>query len=381
VTEPPAEHPGPSPAEPSAGGPGDLPPTVDRRRLLLGGGLGGALLLGGAALGRGRGDAGSDGTRATDVPYQPGPGGDAAGGHAHGGGPEHDELERLGLARGGYGHSPQPPQGLADDLIAELTHPPAPDDGVPGTVRELTIPVTAQRWAVADGATVDAWMYGGRVPGPVIRATEGDRLRIHVDNRTGRAHNLHLHGTHDPQMDGWEPIPGGTSFTYELDAGPAGFHPYHCHLPPFAEHLRRGLYGAMIVDPPGGREPATEVVLLLTGFDLDGDGRNEVYGFNGICGLYDRHPITVPVGELVRVYVANLIEGEAIASLHLHAQTFDVYRSGTGTEPDEHTDQVSLAQAERAILEFRLPTRGRYMFHPHQHRLVERGAMGWFTAV
>jgi nitrite reductase (NO-forming) len=372
---------------PDDGGPvpsGERPPTVDRRRLLLGGGLGGALLLGGAALGRGTAVAGpgygdgrdGSGADGTAEPYDP-----AGGGHVHGAGEAHDELERLGLVRGGYGHGPQPPRDLAPELVGSLTSPPAADGAAPGTTRELTIPVAAERWAVADGASIDAWTYGGRVPGPVIRATEGDRLRITVANRTDRAHNLHLHGSHDPQMDGWEPIPPGEEVTYDLEAGPAGLHPYHCHLPPFAEHLRRGLYGAMIVDPPGGREPAVEVMMVLSGFDLDGDGRNEVYGFNGICGLYDRHPITVPVGELVRVYLVNHVEGEPVAGFHLHAQTFDVYRSGTGDRPDEHTDQVTLGQADRAVLEFRLPTRGRYMFHPHQHHLVERGAMGWFTAV
>jgi nitrite reductase (NO-forming) len=375
-------HPAGSGQEP----PSDGPPSIDRRRLLLGGGLGGALLLGGAALGRGTAAAGGYGggdggaTGASDA----GHGGDtydASGGHVHGVGDAHDELERLGLVRGGYGHGPQPPRDLAPDLIDALTSPPAGDGAPPGVTRELTIPVTAGPWAVAEGASIAAWMYDGRVPGPVIRATEGDRLRITVDNRTERAHNLHLHGRHDPQMDGWEPIPPGEEVTYDLEAGPAGLHPYHCHLPPFAEHLRRGLYGTMIVDPPGGREPAIEVMMVLSGFDLDGDGRHEVYGFNGICGLYDRHPITVPVGELVRVYLVNHIEGEPVAGFHLHAQTFDVYRSGTGERPDEHTDQLTLGQADRAVLEFRLPTRGRYMFHPHQHHLVERGAMGWFTAV
>jgi nitrite reductase (NO-forming) len=375
------------PARPDEPGEPAGTPLVDRRRLLLGGGLGGAMLLGGAALGRGTASAGGGhGPRYDRSGDEPDPEQAAydptdAGGHAHGAGEAHDELERLGLVRGGYGHGPQPPRDLAAALVDDLTYAPTRVEEAPGAVREWTIPVTAERWAVADGAGIDAWTYGGRVPGPILRATEGDRLRITVDNRTDRAHNLHLHGSHDPQMDGWEPIPAGAAFTYAVEAGPAGFHPYHCHLPPFAEHLRRGLYGALIVDPPGGREPAVEVMMVLSGFDLDGDGRNEVYGFNGVCGLYDRHPITVPAGELVRVYLANLIEGEALASFHLHAQTFDVFRTGTRTEPDEHTDQITLSQAERAILEFRLPTRGRYMFHPHQHRLVERGAMGWFTAV
>jgi len=357
----------------------DGTPRLDRRRLLRNGGLGGAMLLGGIALGRGTAQGqplDTGGHDHTDGPYRGG--GDGGGGHA-----AHvpSDLERLGLVRGGYGHGPQPPRNLDEQAVAAITHPPAFDDAPSGTVRDVALDVTATRWAVAEGAVIDAWTYGGQVPGPVLRATAGDRLRIAVTNRTSQGHNLHLHGSHDPQMDGWEPIPAGSSFTYDLEAGPVGLHPYHCHLPPFAEHVRRGLHGTLIVDPPGGREPAVEVVLILSGFDLTGDGRNDVYGYNGRCGLYDRHPIRVRAGELVRVYLVNFVEGEPLASFHLHAQTFDVYRSGTGDTPDEHTDQITLGQGDRAMLEFRLPTRGRYMFHPHQHHLVERGAMGWFTAV
>ncbi len=101
----------------------------------------------------------------------------------------------------------------------------------------------------------------------------------------------------------------------------------------------------------------------------------------GSPGYYMKYPLKVRAGELVRVYLVNMVSDEPQLSFHLHAQVFDVYRSGTGRRPDEKTDMVTLAQAERAILEFRLPDRGRYMFHPHQARMAERGAMGWFAAV
>ena len=282
--------------------------------------------------------------------------------------------------QGQYGHGVAAPTSLRADHLDAVTYPP-PFDGRQGVTRTYDLPVTARHHAVAEGAVVEAWTYAGSVPGPIIRATEGDRLRIRMQNHTSHAHNVHLHGRHDPAMDGWEPIPPGAGFTYEVTAAPFGLHPYHCHTAPIAEHIARGLYGAMIIDPPGGRPPAHEVVLVLGGFDLDGDGRNEVVAFNGVAGAYHRFPIRVPVGALVRVYVVNLLEHDPIASFHLHAQTFDLYRSGTSLTPDEHTDVVALTQGERAIVEFRLPEPGRYMFHPHQSRLAALGAMGWFAAV
>jgi FtsP/CotA-like multicopper oxidase with cupredoxin domain len=181
-------------------------------------------------------------------------------------------------------------------------------------------------------------------------------------------------------MDGWEPIPPGGEFVYEIEAGPVGVHPYHCHTMPLAEHIRRGLYGTMIVDPPGGRPDSQEVSLLLSGFTVDGY-HNAVVAWNGVAGFYSRHPIKLTVGEPVRVYVVNMIESEPIASFHLHAQTFGVIPAGMGMDPVWCSDVVTLAQAERAILEFELPDTGRYMFHPHQHHLAMRGAMGWLAAL
>jgi FtsP/CotA-like multicopper oxidase with cupredoxin domain len=247
--------------------------------------------------------------------------------------------------------------------------------------REVDLWISEQPVEVARATSMSAWTFNGAIPGPLLRATEGDELAIHLRNLGVHPHNLHLHGRHDVSEDGWEPIPPGGEATYHVTAAPFGLHPYHCDTTPAAEHLSRGLYGMMIVDPRGGRPPAREVSLVLSGFDLNGDGRNELYGWNGVVGFYERFPIKVSAGELVRVYVLNMVADDPVASFHLHAEVFDVYRSGTRLVPDERTDVVTLAQAERAIVEFRLPRRGRYMFHPHQRHMAERGAMGWFAAV
>jgi FtsP/CotA-like multicopper oxidase with cupredoxin domain len=228
---------------------------------------------------------------------------------------------------------------------------------------------------------VEAWTYNESVPAPIMRATEGDALRIHFVNRTGHPHSIHFHGSHRPEMDGWEPVPAGGETVYEIEAGPAGLHPFHCHTMPLAEHIARGLYGMMIVDPVGGRPEAQEVALLLSGFSNEEIGRNGVVAWNGVAGFYHDHPIKVAREEPVRAYIVNMLEYEPLASFHLHSQTFDVYPAGMGEAPTFRDDTIALAQGQRAMIEFTLPTYGRYMFHPHQHWLAERGASGWFAAI
>jgi FtsP/CotA-like multicopper oxidase with cupredoxin domain len=278
----------------------------------------------------------------------------------------------------GYAAQFAPPDYVADRSDFHL---PPPRAAFSSEVRKIDLSVTQTRLEVARGRSVEVWAYGGTVPGPVIRATLGERLEISLANRTGMAHNVHFHGAHDVMQDGLERVSQGNTQLYQIEAGPAGLHPYHCHVPPYAWHLRKGMYGAMIVDPVQPRPQAHEFVLCLCAFDTDGDGRNDLYTWNGLSGYYERFPIKVPVGELVRVYLMNMLEPDPIASFHLHAQTFDLYRSGTSLLPHEHTDIVSLGPTERAIIEFRLPRRGRYMFHPHQSHMAERGAMGWFVAI
>ena len=338
---------------------------VSRRDLLKRAGLGGAALLGGTLIGAAARQAGAS------EPAQPGVYDDGA---------VHMTVVEDVLASA-YGHGLGPPRGLDLNALDTLTFPPPPDGRAPGAVREIEITVEDRLIEVGHGVFVEAWTYNGTVPAPILRATEGDTLRIHFENHTGHAHSIHFHGAHRPEMDGWEPIPSGGETVYEIEAGPAGLHPYHCHTRPLAEHVARGLYGMMIVDPPGGRPPAQEIALLLSGFANDTIGRNGVVAWNGVAGFYDAFPIKVSRGETVRAYVVNMLEYEPLAGFHLHAQTFDVYPAGMGERPAFRDDTIALAQAQRAMLEFRLPDYGRYMFHPHQHWLADRGATGWLAAI
>jgi FtsP/CotA-like multicopper oxidase with cupredoxin domain len=147
------------------------------------------------------------------------------------------------------------------------------------------------------------------------------------------------------------------------------------------KHIHKGLYGALVIDPPGGRDPALELVMVMNGFDTNFDGENEIYAVNSVAFHYMRHPIQVARGEPVRVYLLNLTEFDPVNSFHLHAGMFKLFRTGTRLDHYELTDIVMLCQGERAILEFTLDEPGQYMFHAHQSELAELGWMGVFEVV
>jgi len=248
------------------------------------------------------------------------------------------------------------------------------------TLREYSVFAAIKTIEVMPGIRYEAWTYNGRVPGPTFRCTEGDRIRINFANGTGHPHTMHFHGIHPGSMDGvYEPVPAGGKFVYEFDAEPFGLHLYHCHIFPLAEHIARGLYGAFIIDPRQGRPKADrEFVMVMTGTDLDFDNENDVYAVNFIPFHYDKHPIKFKVGELVRVYLVNLLEFDPVNSFHLHANFFNYYPTGTRLTPIEFTDTIAQMQAQRGILEFRYKFPGKYMFHAHKTEFAELGWTGVF---
>jgi FtsP/CotA-like multicopper oxidase with cupredoxin domain len=251
------------------------------------------------------------------------------------------------------------------------------------TVREWELIAQDKEIEVAPGVKFAAWTYNGRVPGPTLRATEGDRLRIKFLNGSQHPHTIHFHGIHTAQHDG---IPGigagniepGEEFVYEFDAEPFGLHHYHCHTIPLAEHIAKGLYGMFIVDPKEGRPEADELVMVMNGFDTNFDRSNEVYAVNSIAFAYMNEPIKVKRGELVRIYLLNILEFDLLNSFHVHANFFQHFPTGTSLEPVEFTDTIVQGQGQRSVLELRFPFTGKYMFHAHVSEFAELGWMGFF---
>jgi FtsP/CotA-like multicopper oxidase with cupredoxin domain len=247
------------------------------------------------------------------------------------------------------------------------------------TLREYDLVAEDREIEVAPGVFYPAWTYNGQVPGPTLRCTEGDRVRVRFENRGSHAHSVHFHGIHAANMDGaFEMVPAGGSFVYEFDAEPAALQLYHCHTVPIKRHIHKGLYGVFIIDPKGGRPPANELVMMMNGFDTNFDSENEVYAVNTVAFHYQKHPIPLRLGELTRVYLVNITEFDLLNSFHLHGNFFRLYRTGSDLERYEYTDTATLAQGERAVLEFTYKHTGPFMFHAHQSEFAELGWAGIF---
>ncbi|WP_380677327.1 multicopper oxidase domain-containing protein [Salinigranum sp. GCM10025319] len=310
------------------------------------------------------------------------------------------------------------------------------------TVREFELTAVDTTVEIAPGIEFAAWAYNGQVPGPTLRAVEGDLIRVQFTNLSRHAHTIHPHLRNlNPRMDGIpQNGPGvldtGESFTYEWIAQPAGVHLYHCHSLPLKEHIHRGLYGAIIVDPDPDRVrenprryvnshgPVTddfrdelverarslnhtvpensavnETVMVMNGFDTNFDGDNEVYAVNTRAFAYGvgstdgkgnwessetKRPIQIDREVPQRVYLVNAIEFDPINSFHTHSQFFDYYDHGTTLVSTHKTvDTVMQCQAQRGIIELDYSNHepGLYMFHAHQSEFAELGWMSFFEVV
>jgi len=343
---------------------------ISRRRL-----LGGAAAAAPAVVGLGsllRGGDGADRARAAAP---------ATGGHTG-----HAEFPHAAFAAGATvdhranGFDPS-------DLLRDFDYGKTRRLASGRVLREWEIVAHDKEIEVAPGVRYEAWTYNGRVPGPTLRAREGESLRIRFVNASQHPHTMHFHGIHRAAVDG---MPGigerqgggqvqpGEDFIYEFDASPFGLHLYHCHVAPLAAHIARGLYGAFVIDPKQGRPEADEMVMVMNGFDTNFDLANEVYAVNTVGFHYVNEPIAVKRGELVRIYLVNVLEYDPLNSFHVHANFFQHYPTGTSLQPSELTDTVIQGQGQRGILELEFPFDGDYMFHAHVSEFAELGWTGFF---
>jgi nitrite reductase (NO-forming) len=247
---------------------------------------------------------------------------------------------------------------------------------------------------VAPGVKFRAWTFNGTVPGPVVRATVGDTVEVTLTNGDKKMwHSIDFHAAEIAPSLAFKSIAPGASFTFSFVADHPGVFMYHCGTSPMLEHIGMGMYGAIIVDPGGGRPPAREVTLVQSEFY--GSVRKKrlrssyaaiksqspkFVAFNGFAERYVRHPIKVPVGQPVRVYFVDA--GPSLFSaFHVVGTIFDSYEHDGN--PDEALHQVStqvIPPGGGGVFELSFPEAGTYPFVSHSMRQMDLGAMGRFEA-
>jgi FtsP/CotA-like multicopper oxidase with cupredoxin domain len=185
-----------------------------------------------------------------------------------------------------------------------------------GDVKVFNITCQDITWEVAPGQAYTAMAYNGIIPGPEIRVTEGDVVRVNVTNEMAQSTAVHFHGVLVPNaMDGvpfitQPPIKPGETFTYEFTARNSGSHMYHSHHNA-AEQVTSGLLGAFIIEPrDASREPEVsgDYVFVLNDSTLG-------FTINGRSFPYTQ-PILAALGDRIRVRYMN--EGLMIHPMHLH---------------------------------------------------------------
>ncbi len=244
--------------------------------------------------------------------------------------------------------------------------------------------VTAKKvqWEVTPGQMVEAYTYNGVVPGPEIRVTEGDKVRVRLTNDLGdEATAIHFHGLLIPNaMDGvpfitQPPVNPGETFVYDFVARNPGSHMYHSHLNS-AFQVTKGLLGAFIIEPKDkGSYPAfdKEYTMIL------GDGPLG-YTLNG-HGFPGTEVLTANKGE--RLLVRFMNEGLMIHPMHLHGMPMTVVAQDGYLNTPYRCDTVNVAPGQRIDVLVECTEVGAWAFHCHilAHAESEMGMFGMVTAL
>jgi nitrite reductase (NO-forming) len=253
---------------------------------------------------------------------------------------------------------------------------------------------------LADGTSFTFWTFNGTVPGPMIRVMQGDTVEVTLinlrENRMG--HNVDLHAVNGPGggAAATNALPGETK-TFRFKALNSGAYIYHCAFAPPYIHVAHGMYGIIVVEPPGGLPKVDREFYVVQGewyttgrFGEKGHQdfseekalaeRPEYITFNGHVNALTRlFNMTARVGETVRIFFG--VGGPNIGSnFHVIGEVFDkVYTGSPSTYvADEETWYVPPGSA--AIFEFKIDVPGRYVLVDHAIFRIAKGALGFITA-
>ena len=258
---------------------------------------------------------------------------------------------------------------------------PRLEDGV----KVFTLETSVIEWNILPEEPVLAYAFNQQVPGPLIRLTQGDRVRFEVTNHLPESTTIHWHGLIVPNaMDGpaeitQNPIPPGGTFTYEFTAEQRGTYFYHSH-----DHIDRqqalGLYGALIIDGPADDSypyPYDKELIIQLQELLEREGYSwpampmegglpNFFTINGKAYPATQQ-VDLKVGETLLVRFIGTSSG-FIHPMHIHGGPFRIVETdGNPVEPDGQwvKDTVNIAPGERYDVLWEAREPGKWLLHCH----------------
>jgi len=303
-----------------------------------------------------------------------------------------------GSLKGDFG----PPQG--PEIRAELTTPP----NVPPAINRdrpakvvVELDVVEKDLPISEGVSYTFWTFGGTVPGKFIRVRQGDTVVFHLRNMpdSKMPHNIDLHGVTGPGGGAASSFtaPGHVSrFTFK--ALNAGLYVYHCATAPVGMHVANGMYGLILIEPPGGLPKVDREYYVMQGdfytagkyrekghqaFDMEKaiDEHPTYVLFNGKEGaLTGDNALKAKTGETVRLYVGNG-GPNLVSSFHVIGEIFDKVWFEGGTKYQENVQTTLIPAGGAAIMDFHVEVPGSYILVDHSiFRAFNKGAMAILKA-
>jgi nitrite reductase (NO-forming) len=257
------------------------------------------------------------------------------------------------------------------------------------TAKEVDLPIDNK------GTMQAAWTYDGQKPGPVLRVTEGDRVTIVLTNdpKNKNSHSIDLHAARVNVLGEFAEVKPGETKTFTFPATYPGVFFYHCGAMPMVQHIARGMYGAIIVDPKDPKalpKADREYVLVESEIFANPEDVNTMMkgdfkyvAFNGVQFKYDpvhdsANPgkmLVAKPGERVRVYFVNAGPNE-VATFHPIAGIWDaVYASGNPKNKFTGMQSFVVGPGDAATFDLISPVAGANAIVSHAMKSALSGAI------
>lgn len=251
-------------------------------------------------------------------------------------------------------------------------------------VKVFDLTTSVIKWNILPYEQVMGYAFNQQIPGPRIRVTEGDRIRINVTNNLPEPTTVHWHGLVLPNpFDGpanitQAPIAPGESYTYEFTTQQAGTFLYHTH-----DHADRqqtlGLYGALIIDPKAPQSiPAYDLeytIQLQEWLEREGYTYPAMLMEGGLPNFFTINGKAYPSTDTINMKVGQKIRFRFIGSsnnfihpMHIHGGPFKIVATDGNPMPEVaqiEKDTVNVGPGERYDVIWTAREAGKWLLHCH----------------